>query len=178
MTSKRNLGPAIALTGAGIAVAAVIAGFVVVGGPGDARERRLDAMTIGRITDMMNIVQCAFNGTGVAPASFADALNATGWTDQNRSNVACRLGIESSYFAAADTDTPTTPGSATYKALGSDSVRVCANFRRPYEGEECEGVCYGSTEYTEWLEPRPSGVVCRDSVLEKTDVNRPFNLSH
>jgi hypothetical protein len=106
----------------------------------------------------MNIVQCAFNGTGVAPASFADALNATGWTDQNRSNVACRLGIESSYFAAADTDTPTTPGSATYKALGSDSVRVCANFRRPYEGEECgsllrfHGIC-------RWLEPRPSGVV-------------------
>ena len=34
MTSRRNLGPALALTGAGIAVAAIIAGFILVGGPG------------------------------------------------------------------------------------------------------------------------------------------------
>lgn len=72
MTSKHNLGPVIALTGAGIAVAAVIAGFILVGGPGDARERRLDDMTMQRISSVTQTAQCVFNVTGAAPVSIEE----------------------------------------------------------------------------------------------------------
>lgn len=174
MTRRRDLGPALALTGAGIAAIAVVAGFVTVGGPGDSRDRRLDEMTVQRISEMMSIIQCAFNRSATAPASFADAMASTGWIDKDRNGIACILGADAGVFAAADTDKPANPGSVTYKALDRDSVRICANFRRPHAGEDCQGVCYGVTEYTEWLEPRPSGVVCRDSTLELVHVERPM----
>ena len=54
----RNLGPVLALTGAGIAVVAVIAGFIAVGGPGDARERRLDGITMNRISAALRDKLC------------------------------------------------------------------------------------------------------------------------
>ncbi len=38
--------------------------LIACSGADDARDRQLDELTLGRINDVLNITQCAFNGTG------------------------------------------------------------------------------------------------------------------
>src|SRR5690606_13319608 len=74
MTSKRDLGPALGVTGAIVAAAAVIAGFIVVGGPGDARAERFDEMTMQRMRTITEAARCVMTVSGSAPATRADLV--------------------------------------------------------------------------------------------------------
>lgn len=170
MTSKRSpqgreWGMPLALTGLGLVVAAVIAGFIAVGGPGDARDRRLDEMTMGRIHDVLNISQCAFNGTGTTPASIDEARQTQGWLNRGNTPGACSLNTRPDQVPVSTGASPARQGDVTYERKSTDQIRICGNFRRPSNPHDnfCNGICVRDSPYAELLEPRPkAGVHCFD----------------
>lgn len=166
MTSKRNLGPAIALTGAGIAVAAVIAGFIVVGGPGDARERRLDGITMTRISQTLGIVQCALHATGAVPASLQDAVNTRAKFPDTKS-VPPMCGETQPFTDRVTTgDQPATLGDVTYRPTGGAGVSVCGNFRRAHNANDrLDGYFPLDGVYPQLDEARPAGIHCYEIQL-------------
>lgn len=179
MISKRNLGPVLALTGAGIAVAAVIAGFILVGGPGDARDRRLDNATMNRVHDVVYVAQCAFNVSGSAPASIEDAhaiiqppTPVTPVPDPCGGGAPIHQQIKTG-------DQPAAPGDVVYRAVDATHIRVCGNFRRDlpeYERDDFYRPNYGA--YPQLRAPRPAGVHCYDIELIKgADLSR-YTVSH
>src|SRR5690349_21276273 len=121
MTSKRNLGPVLAIAGAVIAIVAVIAGFILIGGPGDARERRLDEMTMNRITGAISTVQCAYNATGFVPTSIDAARKtpALPVTPNQPSSLCGERAADSNVKAG---DRPSAPGEVTYSV--GDGARI------------------------------------------------------
>ncbi len=156
MTSKRSLGPILAMAGAAIVGAAVVAGFIAIGGPGDARDRRLDEMMIGKMTDVANIAQCAFNATGVVSASIEDAAKTRGWLDPDVAPELCSFGTTTEHRTVSSGAEPGAAGDVSYAALPPNRIKVCGNFRRPSTATdtECRGICYGRRSYPELLEPR------------------------
>jgi hypothetical protein len=166
MSQKRNLGPILALTGAGIALAAVIAGFLITGGPGDARDRRLDDMTTSRLHAVASMVGCAFVLNGSAPLDID----------------AARASIET--FIRTHVDPPQcshfTPGghfspelslpSADYTRLDDTHIRLCADFRRPYTPTpdyQPEFRSLDSIVFPELETSRPAGRHCYDIELTR-----------
>jgi hypothetical protein len=160
MTARRDLGPILALTGAGIALAAVIAGFIVTGGPGDARDRRLDEMTEHNLTAVLSVVQCAFNGSGVAPASFDSALRTYGWTSEPAKSSIC-THWRGSDLTVPNGGNPARPGEMTYDAISPTRIRVCAFYQRSSEARECNG-CYKDSSYDSVFAARSAGLNCYD----------------
>jgi|JI10StandDraft_1071094.scaffolds.fasta_scaffold25221_7 hypothetical protein len=161
MTSKRNLGPVIALTGAGITVAAVVAGFIVVGGPGDARERRLDSIAMTRISQTLNVVQCAFNATGDVPATLEDAAKTRSiLPDKSVAPPLCGENQPSPDRVATGSQ-PAAPGDVTYRPTGGAGIRLCGNFRRAHDvNDRLDGYYPPNSAYPQLDEARPAGIHC------------------
>lgn len=162
MTSKRNpnnrnLGPVIALTGAGIAAAAVIAGFIVIGGPGDARDRRLDEIAMERIMQASQLVQCAFNLSGAAPATIEEAgkIVSSGAAAGTLPN--CPYYPDTTANQIGQGSNPAAPGDTTYEKVSNTSVRYCGNFRRPFAPSKPAQPDYRRDDYFggSWQDPRP-----------------------
>jgi hypothetical protein len=172
MTSKRDLGPILAIAGAAIALIAVIAGFIIIGGPGDARDRRLDEMTTGRVMDIFNVVQCAFNGTGAAPSTFEAAASALGRIAKDEPLQPCNFGMPTERLAVLSGRTPPNPGDISYEANAPNRVTLCANFRRPDEGEFCNGVCIRDPRTSIFTAARPTGIHCYDLELTESVLQR------
>ncbi len=153
MTSKRDLGPILAIAGAVVAIIAVIAGFVVIGGPGDARERRLDEMTMQRVYTAAKMAHCAFILDGAAPAEISDARAKIAEAARaNPNQTACG-------FFTLDSDMP----GAAYSRLDESHIRVCGDFRRPYDpgsNDAIERLNSSYAEFPELLAPRPAGQHC------------------
>lgn len=168
MTSKRNFGPVLALTGAGIAIAAVIAGFVLVGGPGDARDRRLDDLTMSWITQGLQLAHCVYNATGKAPATIEEAhsMRAVPANPIDPPRF-CGRGEPPLNSRLHTGDQPAAPGDATYRAINSNRVRLCGNFRRPFlpERDGNEGYSPYQLSYPQLGQPRPAGIHCFDIEL-------------
>lgn len=165
MTSKRDLGPILAITGAAIAIVAVIAGFIVIGGPGDARDRRLDEMTMQRVYTVAKMANCAFILDGAAPAEISDARARIAEAARaNPNQTACD-------FFTPDSDMP----GAAYSRLDENHIRVCGNFRRPYDlgsNDVLERMNSSYAEFPELLEPRPAGQHCYDLELTQSEAVR------
>lgn len=170
MTSKRDIGPILAIAGAAIAVIAVIAGFIVIGGPGDARDRRLDELTTGRLMDIFNVVQCAYNGSGAAPASFDAAASAQGRIAKGEPLQPCNFGMPAERLAVFSGRTPPNPGDISYEGTGTAKVTLCANFRRPAEDEFCNGVCYRDPRTSMFSTAHPAGIHCYNVELTESVV--------
>jgi len=166
MTSKRNLGPVIALTGAGIALAAVIAGFIAVGGPGDARERRLDGVTMNRISQTLSLVQCAFSTTRAVPATLEEAAKSRA-PSPDPSFVAPLCGEgQPSPDRVTIGGQPAAPGDVTYRPTGGAGISICGNFRRAHASNEEHGGDYAlDGAYPQLGETRPAGIHCFDIQL-------------
>jgi hypothetical protein len=166
MTSKRNLntrnlGPVIALTGAGIAIAAVIAGFIAIGGPGDARERRLDGMTMTRITQTLSVVQCAYNATGAVPATLQDAAKTrTKYPDPQSVPPLCGENHPSP-ARVTTSDQPANPGDVTYRPTSGAGIKLCGNFRRAHDiNDRLDGYYPLDGAYPQLDAARPAGIYC------------------
>ncbi|OYW87480.1 MAG: hypothetical protein B7Z22_04395 [Hyphomonas sp. 32-62-5] len=170
MTRNRDLGPILAIAGAAIAVIAVIAGFIIIGGPGDARDRRLDEMTTGRLMDIFNVVQCAYNGTSAAPPTVEAAANAQGRIAKDEPLQPCNFGMPPERLAALPGRTPPNPGDISYEANAPSRVTLCANYRRPNEGEFCNGVCIRNSRTSIFSAAHPAGIHCYDLELTQSQV--------
>ena len=166
MTRQRNLGPVLALAGGGIALAAAIAGFVVVGGPGDARARRMDEMTFNRVNNVLLAVQCAFDATGAAPASLDEARKATRLNKDANRYETCDLGMSAETTSSGRQ--PPNPGDLTYDVVSPTQVSICANFRAKSDPRVPEAVAYGTPTHAQMDEPHAAGVHCYDLTLTPT----------
>ncbi|HEV7693515.1 MAG TPA: hypothetical protein VGO52_21960 [Hyphomonadaceae bacterium] len=158
MTSKRDLGPPLALAGLAVVVVAVIAGFIAVGGPGDARDRRLDEMTTTHLHDVANAAQCAFSFKGTAPGDMSEIRNALAEAIKASPNR-----------TACDAFTLETPLSgADYTRIADNRIRLCADFRRPYDPDGTGTNRYLASRsgvFPELLAARPAGHHCYEILL-------------
>lgn len=168
MINQRNLGPILAAAGAVLAAAAIIAGFIITGGPGDARDRRLDDLTVDHLRDVFNVVQCAYNGSGVAPPTLDAARKARGRIAKDEPLQDCDFGIEPDDIPVSSGRTPSNPGDISYEATGKDTITLCANFRRP--GDSKLYTQYGPRRVTSiFHDPHPAGVQCYDLTLTQSE---------
>jgi hypothetical protein len=161
MTSKRNLGPPLALAGLGVVVVAVVAGFVAVGGPGDARDRRLDDMTLSQVANVAAAAQCGFALDGTVPADMAGLRAAI--------DRAAQRGVTADKGCDIYGGTPL-PDDVEYSRLADDRIRACASFRRPYDPEDQQPRRYGGPlpgRFPELSAPRPAGRHCYEIQLVK-----------
>lgn len=170
MTRSRDLGQPLAIAGAAIAIIAVIAGFIVIGGPGDARERRLDEMTSGRLADIFNVVQCAFNGAGTVPSTFEAAASAQGRIAKDEPLQPCNFNMPPERLKVLSGRNPPNPGDISYEATGPAKINLCANFRRPLESNNCNGICSYDPRNSMFIQPRPAGIHCYDIQLTQSVV--------
>jgi len=137
MTSKRDLGPILAVCGMVLVVAAVIGGFLAVGGPGDARAQRLDDQTLDKLISLAHTAQCAYNAIGrtfpTPDEMYAEA------------EKAARAGAQPECMQISPLPTvpkpvgsdgdPATPGEIDYAVIDDSHIRLCGNFRQPSQDE-------------------------------------------
>jgi hypothetical protein len=126
MTSNRNLGPILALAGAAVVAGAVIAGFLVVGGPGDARNARLDDLTMEEVKQVAHYARCAFTLRGRVAASMQEIRSAIEERTRQYPEGACRqMGSEIGRNRPVE-----------YERIDDTHIRLCADFRAPSRPNE------------------------------------------
>ena len=121
MTSKSSLGVWIAGIGAITVFAAVIAGFLSVGSPGDARAQRLDDARLMTMHQIAAAAQCAFAFTNKVPASLDEIHRAF---VERRAAVA--VGVCNYVEIRPDEES-----AISYQANDSEHIMLCGAFRRP-----------------------------------------------
>lgn len=72
MTSRPSTGALLAIGGTVAIVAAIIAGLVVTGGPGDARASRINDAKLVQLRQIAIGAQCAFWANGQVPSTLED----------------------------------------------------------------------------------------------------------
>jgi hypothetical protein len=122
MTRRRDLGPTLAIAGAAIALASIIAGFVLVGGPGDTRDRRIDHWRLAGVARTAAIANCAYALTKAAPESVAVALETITRRTHDPHDYQC-TGFE----GGVTLPTPT----VEYRKLDASHIELCQTFLRP-----------------------------------------------
>jgi hypothetical protein len=165
MTSRRDLGPLLAAVGGALVLGAVIAGFIAVGWPGDARAERLDNMTMERIASSVQLAQCAFMTSGQAPETIAEALSVPARNSVTPGN---RCGDFQSDRALRDirSGQPEKPGDVTYSVVNADHVRLCGHFRTPFNRAEARIAPSAWISWPELEQDRPAGQFCYDLELK------------
>lgn len=137
MTSRRDLGPILAVGGLILVVAAVIGGFLAVGGPGDARAQRLDDQTLDKLISLAHTAQCAYNATGrtfpTPDEMYAEAEKAARAGAQPECMQISTLPTAPKPVGS-DGD-PATPGEIDYAVIDDSHIRLCGNFRQPSRDE-------------------------------------------
>jgi hypothetical protein len=170
MTSKRDpkgrdWGPPLAIAGAVVVIGAVIAGFIAVGGPGDARAKRLDNMTMERIASSVQLAQCAFMTNGQAPETIAEALTVPA---QNSVAPGDRCGDFQTDRALRDVRAgqPEKPGDVTYNIVNANRVRLCGFFRTSFSRTEARFSPSAWISWPELEQDRPAGQFCYELELK------------
>ena len=119
MTSKPDPGVIVAIVSGVAVIAAIIAGLATVGGPGEARDQRLDDARYQAIGEIATAAQCVYSETDALPESVADA----------------RTQVADLYFGARALECGSVrPGLETmvsYDIAALDQINLCADFRRP-----------------------------------------------
>jgi hypothetical protein len=155
--------------------------LIACSGADDARDRQFDELTLGRINDVLNITQCAFNGTGVAPPSMIEARSVRGWLEDEATPRTCDLGTTPQQIPVQVGSNPAAPGDVSYEHRSATQVRICGNFRRPSAERGCNGVCLGDAQpYAAFYQARPrAGPFCYEIRLQRgqhTEVGMPLLL--
>jgi hypothetical protein len=157
MTSKRDLGPILAVAGAAIAMIAVIVGFIIIGGPGDARDKRIDHGRLAEIALAAGMASCVYSLTGEAPASLAEAFEVTARISRvDRPNSDCAGFTHGPALSSAP--------DAEYRKIDASHVEVCQTFVRAesdpprYNDPNYPDVFYmnGPFNWPELSAPRPT----------------------
>ncbi|MES1203579.1 MAG: hypothetical protein ABUS57_19255 [Pseudomonadota bacterium] len=148
MTNKLDAGMLIGIVSGAAVIAAIIAGFIAVGGPGDARARRLDQAQLDDMAQIADAAQCAYSYKRAIPASLAEID--TDIRDRQFNVSSCE-----------DAATPKNTAIA-YAPAGADSIELCADFQRPYSANETDtpGYVLGRNfrgHFPELRQPRASG---------------------
>lgn len=132
MTNKPDLGPILLGAGLAVALAAVIAGFIGVGGPGNARAERLDAQLETSLRALAVNAQCAYLATGKAPVDYAEMDAANEQREWPDDPTFCTRWFQNQdrYPDIYEQDFRDT-AEISYSALDESQIRLCARFRLP-----------------------------------------------
>jgi hypothetical protein len=164
--NRLDLRTVLAAAGAAATLGAVIGGFVIVGGPGDARALRYDERTLTNIEIAARLARCAYSLDGETPASLDEARVAF----EARQPEAEMLGC---YFNPGDLDRV---DEVTYARTGDAAIEVCSSFRRPSQTTDDAFSMFSFSmtgEFPELSEPRPeAGEACYD--IELVSLADPF----
>lgn len=171
MTSRRDLGPILAVGGLVLVVAAVIGGFLAVGGPGDARAQRLDDQTLDKLISLAHTAQCAYNAAGhtfpTPDEMYAEAeKTARAGAQPECMQISPLPTVPKPVGSDGD---PATPGEIDYVVIDDSHIRLCGNFRQPFDPQG-DRPSYPAMErhvtYPEFQAPRPkSGPHCYEIEL-------------
>lgn len=169
MTRQRDIGRILAIAGASVAVLAIVAGFVIVGGPGNARDRRLDDLTSQRISQIVGVVQCAFDASGVAPIDYPTAAktrSAINGPGQPPALCDSNGGLQPRLVAG---ETPISSGDLTYLETGPTQVKICGKFNTANDAASSQMGYPFSEVYPALRDPHPAGVHCYTLDLVKSN---------
>jgi hypothetical protein len=173
MTRRPDLGGPIIIVAVVAIVASIAAGLWVVGGPGTARDRRLDKALQMDVRRVANIAHCAYLVSGDAPSSIDDGF----LTLRKSPDAAQAAGC--SYFE------DTAPSNVSYERLSENGIRVCATFLRSISASAARRPYYGSDTFPELRVERESGGPhCYDVTLTNVRpesgeyVENPFGPVH
>lgn len=150
MTKPPDLGPILAGAGLAIIIAAVVTGFIAVGGPGSARAERIDWLKVAQMHTIANAAACQVAHGDEAPTSLSDL--STNPPDLRLTDVrSCRM---------FDTSILGQPG-VDYERVDATHIRLCADFQRPFDPERRLGeFWYNDGTYPQMSKPRPAGRHC------------------
>jgi hypothetical protein len=123
VTSNRDLGPLLAAIGGAAILAAVIWGFIAVGGPGDARAQRLDEARLNVMNEYASRAQCAFYVTGQVPSSSDEARQIAEQAQIAAAVMGCPYGWSGGTSDAIRDNVSYTP-------IPPDQIELCADFRQ------------------------------------------------
>lgn len=142
MTSKPDPGLVVAIVSGIAVVAAIIAGLLIVGGPGDARDQRLDDAHYEAIGEIATAAQCVYARTGVLPPSIEEARRSV--ADMSVDEDAChRALLRRELDEAVD-----------YEAVQPNRINLCAEFRRPSPPLDRQSLQAYADRFPELAEPR------------------------
>lgn len=144
MNRRPDPRPWIAGLGAVAVVATVIAGYLAIGTPGQARAQRLDEARLETLRKIAAGAQCAYTFTGRAPASIAQIR-----TDFLERRIAVAGGGCTVFELPAEE-----AQAVSYRPAGADHVILCAEFLRPSPKDETAGPIRALGEFPEFAEPR------------------------
>ncbi len=166
---RLDLGSILAIAAAAVAGIAIVVGFTIVGGPGHARDRRLDDITSQKIGQILGVVQCAFDASGIAPIDYPTAAMTRSAPAHGTPPTLCGSsgGMELKVGAG---DVPAAPGDVTYLETGPTQIKICANFRIAQD-QTVERQAYSS--YGGWAifgEGHPAGGHCQFLDLVKSSI--------
>jgi hypothetical protein len=168
MTSRRDLGPVLAIAGGGVVVAAVIVGFVAVGGPGDARDQRLDNLTMLKIEALADSAQCVYSWSEKSFETVEELQAAVGKILGSNGEFPCRQFSSNIHDVAFGSGaSPENPGDVSYALIDDSHIRVCGNFRRSFDPDRALPYPFGyrTDAPTEFSRSRPAGVYCYEIEL-------------
>jgi hypothetical protein len=145
---KLDLGAWIVGAAAIVVVAALIAGYLIIPDPGEARALRLDQLRLETMQRIATGAQCAYTFTGRVPDSIAAVRQ-----DFLERRIAVAVGE-----CSAVQFTPAEEETVSYEAEAPEHIVLCADFRRPTPEEraELQPRYYGGpvAEFPELREPR------------------------
>ena len=124
MTSKPSLG-ALLLGGAAIAsLGAVIAGFIAIGGPGKARNERIDRETRNTIIHLTDRAECVYQRTGSVPVSITGLTNDYDPSNYQDVETECRYQTQT----ANNLNEVIARSGIEYERVDVSTVSFCADF--------------------------------------------------
>ena len=175
MTSRRNplkrdLGPILAAAGGVVVLAAVIAGFIAVGGPGDARDERLDNVVMEKLNALASEAQCAFEATAKTYPNIAEMKSVADRTrrgNEGRTSACSHIVPDVPPSEMGSDGDPAQPGEIDYATIDESHIRLCGNFRRAYDPKRRMINRYGymSENFPEFARARPVGKHCYEIEL-------------
>lgn len=158
--ASRDLGPVFAIAATAIAVIAIVAGFIIVGGPGHARDERLDQMTAQKVGQVVSVAQCALDASGIAPVDYKAATQTRSAPIPGMPPAFCgaNSGMQ---LTVGGGDAPAMPGDITYQETGPTQIKVCANYHAAQIQNDGRPVYspFGDV-YPALSEGHPAGVHC------------------
>lgn len=128
MTRKRDLGPIFLGAGLTVALAAVVAGFLAIGGPGTNRAERLDADTRESLNFLAGYATCIFVATGEAPETLENLLDASNDPQLTAVHQYCD---SNGYLYDQRINALEYSDDVEYEHIDASSIRLCANFILP-----------------------------------------------
>jgi len=133
MISKQNKGVWFAGGLTLVSLAAILGALLIVGGPQQARDERMDSKTFGQMLQTGQMLRCYYAEKGELPLEPRDALRLTP-TDKNKNICKIRTRFGDQTFAK----------NITYTQPKTGTAKLCADFKRPIKSSNIKVMLQGA----------------------------------